>query len=92
MPTDRLTNERRSCVKSVTIKARPFIPAGRVHVMPDIAVEGISLSTTTDEAQHLVIDCHPGDEQRVADALAIEQQRPNWWQDLTHFEQVMRNG
>ena len=79
-------------MKSVTIKTRPFIPAGRIHVMPNIAEPGIDLSTTTDEAQHLVIDCNPGDEQRVRDILASEQQRPNWWRDLTHFEQAMRNG
>ena len=78
-------------MKTVTIKARPFIPAGRVHVMADIAEEGINLATTTDEAQHLVIDCHPGEEQRVRDALAIEQQRPNWWHDLKHFEETMRS-
>lgn len=75
-----------AAVKAVTIKPREIIPPGRVYVMPNIDHPEIDLRMTIDEADHLIIACHPSHEQAVRDAVALEQERPKWWRDMRAIE------
>lgn len=73
-------------MKAITIKPRPFVPKGRVYLMPDTSHPEVDLFTPMEQADALVIACHPDHEQLVRDAVAIEQERPKWWRDLRSFE------
>ncbi len=77
-------------MKAITIRARSIIPAGSVYVMPNTEHPEISLWTTLDEAEHLIVACHIDDEQRVRDAVALAQEYPKWWLDLRRFERVLQ--
>jgi hypothetical protein len=73
-------------VKAVVIKPYSYVPSGSVYVMADTSHPEVSLWTTIDEADALIIACHPDHEQIVRDVVAIEQERPRWWRDLRAFE------
>ncbi len=66
-------------MKAVTIRARTIIPQGCVYVMPNTEHLEVSLWTTLDEAEHLIVACHVDDERRVRDAVAVAQETPKWW-------------
>jgi hypothetical protein len=73
-------------MKAVTIQPRSFIPEGKVFVMADTSHPEVDLWTTIDEADALIIACHPEQEQAVRDLVAVEQERPKWWRDMRRFE------
>lgn len=73
-------------MKAVTVKARDFVPKGRVYLMPNTDHPEVDLWLTIDEAEHLLVVCHPDHEQVVRDAIAIEQERPAWWRDTRAIE------
>lgn len=76
-------------MKPVTVKPRRFVSKGAVYVMPDTSHPEVDLFTTLDDADALVIVCHPDHEQLVRDALAIEQERPRWWRDMRRIEAAL---
>lgn len=77
-------------MKPVTICPRSFMPRGKVFVMADVSHPEVDVFTTIDDADALVIACHPDDEQALRDAVAIEQERPKWWRDLRRLEALTR--
>lgn len=73
-------------MKAVTIRVREIMPRGQVAVMADVSHPEVDVFTTIDNADALVIACHPDHEQVVRDAVAIEQERPRWWRELRRLE------
>lgn len=76
-------------MKAVTIRSRRFVPQGKVFVLPDTEHPEVSPWTTLDEADHLLVACHPSDEQAVRDAVAVAQERPRWWRDVQAIERAL---
>lgn len=76
-------------MKPVTIKPRTFIPKGKVYVMPDTSHPEVDMWVTIDDADALVIACHPDHEQVLRDAVALEQERPKWWRDMRRIEAAL---
>lgn len=76
-------------MKPVTIKARSIMPKGKIFLMADISHPEVDPFTTIDDADALVIACHPDHEQVVRDAVALEQERPKWWRDLRRIEDAI---
>ena len=77
-------------MKAVKVVAREMIPKGAVYVMPDTSHPEVDLFVTIDDADALVVACHPDHEQVVRDAIAIEQERPKWWRDLRRIEALVQ--
>lgn len=68
-------------MKAVTVRAHSWLPRGQVFVMANTDHPELPVVLPIDEAEHVVIVCHPSDERAVRDALAVEQERPKWWRD-----------
>lgn len=79
-------------MKPLTIKADPLCPARRAFLMPDVTDPRVDPLDAFDggieAAERLLILCHPDDEQRIRDAVAVEQERPKWWRDWQRIEQA----
>jgi hypothetical protein len=76
-------------MKPVVIKPRRFVPRGRIYVMPDTSHPEVDIWTTLDDADALILTCHPDHEEMLRDAVAIEQERPKWWRDLRRLEEML---
>lgn len=87
----------------VQIMVRPFIPKGQIVIMVDFNHPEASMTNfgfdfatggVTAEPAEIpdgrIICCHPDDEGRVRDALAVAQEKPKWWLDWQSFEKTMR--
>lgn len=76
---------------------------GTVHIVPDYEHPEIPFfdfglgrdcaitATPAEVPDGRIIVCHPDDEQRVRDALAVAQETPQWWLDQQRFEQALRS-
>ena len=79
-------------MKPITIMVRSIMPKGIVALMADTSHPEVDLFTSIDDADALVLACHPDHEQVVRDAVAIEQERPKWWRDLRRIEDAIATG
>lgn len=78
-------------MKPVTIKVRSIMPKGQIFLMADTSHPEVDPFTSIDDADALVIACHPDHERVVRDAVAIAQERPQWWRDLRWIEEAIAN-
>ena len=85
----------------VKIRSRSFIPKGQIVIMPDFEhpetpmtdfwMEGGEIqSAPAPVPDGRIVCCHPDDEQRVRDVVAIAQERPKWWEDWQAMERMIR--
>jgi hypothetical protein len=84
----------------VRISVTSLVPAGQVVLMPDYShpetpmfdfgwgPDGIT-SQPASVPDGRVLACHPDDEQRVRDALAVAQERPQWWEDWQRVQRAI---
>jgi hypothetical protein len=61
----------KGAMKAVTIKPREFIPKGHIYLMPDTSHPEIDMWVTIEDADALILVCHPDHEQLVRDAVAM---------------------
>lgn len=60
--------------------------------MADISHPEVDVFTTIEEADALVVVCHPVHEEALRDAIAVEQERPQWWRDMRAIEEAISRG
>ena len=83
------------------VRANEFVPKGRVFVMANYEHPETPMfefgwghdGITTESAEvpdGRIIACHPEDEQRVRDALAVAQERPKWWENTQAIVRTIR--
>jgi hypothetical protein len=76
-------------VKRVTVRPNQYVPKGQAFLMADTDHPEIDLLTPIDDADALIVACHPDNERVLLDAIAIEQERPKWWRDQQALERVL---
>lgn len=77
-------------MRPVTILPRSYCPKGKLYVMADTSHPEVDVSTSIEDADALMVLCHPEHEQVLRDAIAIEQERPKWWRDMQRIERTIR--
>lgn len=70
----------------VTDYSHPETPFSDFGLGPNCEIT----STPAEIPDGRTIVCHPDDEQRVRDALAVAQETPQWWLDQQQFERMLR--
>jgi hypothetical protein len=86
---DRWDTEAGDGMKRVTVRPNQYVPKGQVFLMADTGHPEIDPLTPIDDADALIIACHPDNERVLLDAIAIEQERPKWWRDQQALERVL---
>lgn len=85
----------------VVVRPRSFIPKGTIFIVPNYEHPEIPMtefswgpggleSRPAPTPDGRIIMCHPEDERRLRDALAIVQERPKWWEDWQRVERALR--
>ena len=87
----------------VVVKPISWLDPGTVWIVPDythpetpmfvfgIAPNGQLTSKPAPVPDGRIIACHPDDEQAVRDAVAVAQERPQWWEDMRRFDEMLRD-
>lgn len=84
----------------VKVRSSSIVSRGQVLVMADFEhpetpimdfwMEGGEIqSASAPVPDGRIIVCHPDDEQRVRDAVAVAQERPKWWEDWQAVERLI---
>jgi len=79
-------------VKPVTIVVSALLQRAHVCVTADFSDPRVDLFTSVDDAEALVLACHPDYERVLRDVVAIEQERPKWWRDMRRIEELVAGG
>ncbi len=75
----------------VVVRPSPYMDLpGKVLILPNYEHPEAGSPLGGEVPDGRLVICHPDDEQRVRDAIAVAQETPKWWLDWQRFERMLK--